>query len=152
MKSFCCPLSNTTTSTPFSPPFFQLPVSSSATEEMSLILFEANLFSFGCAGSSLLWGLFSIMASRSYSSLQCMGFSLQWLLLLPMRGSRAHGLSRCSSQTLEHRLGSCDSAQLLPGMWDLSGPGIEPMSPALAGGFFTTEPAGKTYLRIIFIT
>ena len=26
-------------------------------------------------------------------------------------------------------------------MWDL--PGIEPMSPALAGGFFTTEPPGK---------
>ena len=25
-------------------------------------------------------------------------------------------------------------------MWDLPGPGIEPVSPALAGGFFTTEP------------
>ena len=28
-------------------------------------------------------------------------------------------------------------------MWDLPGPGIEPMFPALAGGFFTTEPPGK---------
>ena len=28
-------------------------------------------------------------------------------------------------------------------MWDPPGPGIEPMSPALAGGFFTTEPPGK---------
>jgi len=28
-------------------------------------------------------------------------------------------------------------------MWDLLGPGIEPMSPALAGRFFTTEPPGK---------
>ena len=28
-------------------------------------------------------------------------------------------------------------------MWDLPGPGIEPVSPALAGGFFTTEPPGK---------
>ena len=28
-------------------------------------------------------------------------------------------------------------------MWDLLGPGIEPMSPALAGGFFTTELPGK---------
>ena len=28
-------------------------------------------------------------------------------------------------------------------MWDLPGPGIEPMSPALAGRFFTTEPPGK---------
>ena len=26
---------------------------------------------------------------------------------------------------------------------DLSNPGIKPMSPALAGGFFTTEPPGK---------
>ena len=26
---------------------------------------------------------------------------------------------------------------------DLSHPGIEPVSPALAGGFFTTEPPGK---------
>ena len=28
-------------------------------------------------------------------------------------------------------------------MWDLPGPGIEPVSPALAGGLFTTEPPGK---------
>ena len=28
-------------------------------------------------------------------------------------------------------------------MWDLSGPGFEPVSPALAGGFLTTEPPGK---------
>ena len=27
--------------------------------------------------------------------------------------------------------------------WDLPRSGIEPMSPALAGGFFTTEPPGK---------
>ena len=28
-------------------------------------------------------------------------------------------------------------------MWDLPESGIEPMSPALAGEFFTTEPPGK---------
>ena len=28
-------------------------------------------------------------------------------------------------------------------MWDLPRPGIEAMSPALAGRFFTTEPPGK---------
>ena len=28
-------------------------------------------------------------------------------------------------------------------MWTLPGPGVEPVSPALAGGFFTTEPPGK---------
>ena len=32
---------------------------------------------------------------------------------------------------------------LAPG--DLPDPGIEPMSPALAGGFFTTEPPGKPF-------
>ena len=30
-----------------------------------------------------------------------------------------------------------------PSPWDLPDPGIEPMFPALAGGFFTTEPPGK---------
>ena len=28
-------------------------------------------------------------------------------------------------------------------MWDLPGPGLEPMSPALAGGFLTTAAPGK---------
>ena len=30
-------------------------------------------------------------------------------------------------------------------MWDLPGPGIEPVSPALAGGFRTTGPPGKSH-------
>ena len=29
------------------------------------------------------------------------------------------------------------------GMWNLPGPGLEPVSPALAGGFLTTGPPGK---------
>jgi len=28
-------------------------------------------------------------------------------------------------------------------MWNLPEPGIEPVSPSLAGGFFTTEPPGN---------
>ena len=28
-------------------------------------------------------------------------------------------------------------------MWDLPRPAVEPMSPALTGGFFATEPPGK---------
>ena len=35
-------------------------------------------------------------------------------------------------------------------MWDLPGPGLEPMSPALAGRFLTTVPPGK--LRQIFVS
>ena len=30
-------------------------------------------------------------------------------------------------------------------MWDHPGPGIEPMSPALAGGFLTTRPQEKSF-------
>ena len=30
-------------------------------------------------------------------------------------------------------------------MWDLPGPGLEPVSPALAGEFLTTVPPGKSY-------
>ena len=28
-------------------------------------------------------------------------------------------------------------------MWDLPGPGLEPLSPALAGGFLTITPTGE---------
>ena len=43
-----------------------------------------------------------------------------------------------------HRLSSCGSwAQLLRGMWDVPRPGLEPVSPALAGRFSTTAPPGK---------
>ena len=42
------------------------------------------------------------------------------------------------------RLSSCGSrAQALRGMWDLPRPGLEPVSPALAGRFSTTAPPGK---------
>ena len=42
------------------------------------------------------------------------------------------------------RLSSCGSrAQLLCDMWDLPRPGLEPVSPALAGRFSTTAPPGK---------
>ena len=30
------------------------------------------------------------------------------------------------------------------GMWDLPGPGMEPISPALAGGFLIAGPPGKS--------
>ena len=37
-----------------------------------------------------------------------------------------------------------------PSPGDLPDPGIEPKSPALAGGFFTTEPSGKT-LALLYL-
>ena len=63
--------------------------------------------------------------------LRCTGCLLLWFLLLQGSGSRAW-------------LNSCGSwAQLLHNMWVPPRPGIEPVSPALAGRFFTTEPPGK---------
>ena len=37
-------------------------------------------------------------------------------------------------------------------MWDLPGPGLEPVSPALAGGFLTTTPPGKSYKALFLCT
>ena len=54
------------------------------------------------------------------------------------------GFSSFQSQAADHKLNSCDTLfLLLSGMWDLPRPGIKPVSPALAGEFFTTEPPGK---------
>ena len=89
-------------------------------------------------------GLSLVAASRVYSSLRCADFSLRWLLLLQSMGSRRVSFSSCGSWALERRLSSCGArAQLLSGMWDLPGRGLEPMSPALAGRFLTTAPPGK---------
>ena len=43
-------------------------------------------------------------------------------------------------------------ALLLHGVWDLPGPGIEPMSSALAGRFFTPEPQGKPCESLLNLT
>ena len=79
----------------------------------------------------------SLVAVRGgYSSFRCTGFSLWRLLLLRSMGSRHVGFSSCGSQALECRLSSCGArTQLLHGMWDLLGLGLEPVFPALAGGF-----------------
>ena len=100
---------------------------------------------------------FSLLAvSMGYSLVGCVGFSLRWLLLLWRTGFRHEGLSGCSTgaQQLQFlgskiRLNSCGTwAYLLCGMWDLPGSGIEPMSPALASGFLSTEPPGKPQSNI----
>ena len=74
------------------------------------------------------------------------GCSLRWLLLLWTLGLRYLWCvaSTVGAPGLEHRLSRCGTqAKLLCGMWDLPGSGIEPVSPALVGRFFTTEPPGK---------
>ena len=83
-------------------------------------------------------GLSLVAASGGHSSSWCAGLSLSWPLVVEHR-----------LQT--HRLSSCGSrAHLLRGMWDLHRPGLEPVSPALAGRFSTTAPPGKP-LNIYFL-
>ena len=91
-------------------------------------------------------GLSLVAVSGGHSSFWCVGFSSWWLLLLWSMDSRHTGFSSCGSRALERRLSSCGAqAQLLRDMWDLPGPGLEPVSPALAGGLPTTAPPGKPW-------
>ena len=66
-------------------------------------------------------------------------------------------LTITASLVAEHRLqtrrlSNCGSrAQLLRGMWDLPRPGLEPVSPALAGRFSTTAPPGKSEVFLMWV-
>ena len=66
-------------------------------------------------------------------------------LFIAVRGPLTIAASLVAEHRLQtHRLSNCGSrAQLLRGMWDLPRPGLEPMSPALAGRLSTTAPPGK---------
>ena len=62
----------------------------------------------------------------------------------------ARRLSSCGSRALERRLSSCGArAYLLCGMWDLPGPGLKPVSSALAGRFSITAPPAKPTLTVL---
>ena len=111
------------------------------------------LFIFGYVGSSSLHAGF-LQLRRAEATLHCSawashcsGFSCCGVWALGMWASVvvAHGLSSCGFWALERRLSSCGAqAQLLCSMWDLPGPWLEPVSPALAGRFLTTAPPGKS--------
>ena len=66
-------------------------------------------------------------------------------LFITMRGPLTIAASLVAEHRLQmRRLSSCGSrAQLLRGMWDPPRPGLEPVSPALAGRLSTTAPPGK---------
>ena len=117
-------------------------------------------------GDPPFWHIYSCISGRSGSLLLCGLFSRcgAWAshcraALSQGTGSKAgsfssdaHGLSSCSCWALKHRLKSCGTrASLLRGPRDLPWSGIEPVSPALAGGFFTTEPPGKPQYTHLFV-
>ena len=67
------------------------------------------------------------------------GLLISMVSLVADIGSRHPG-----SVVVAHRL-SCSKA-----MQNLPGPGIEPVSPALADRFFTTEPPGKPPVYVLY--
>ena len=68
-------------------------------------------------------------------------------LFIAVRGPLTIPASLAAEHRLQtRRLSSCGSrAQLPHGMWDLPGPGLKPVSPALAGRLSTTAPPGKPW-------
>ena len=74
------------------------------------------------------------------------------------RASHCSGFSSCggawalgarASVVVALELSSCGTWAYSPcGMWDLLGPGIEPVSHALAGRVLPTMPPGKSWLVV----
>ena len=100
---------------------------------------------FRLCGSPLLLGLYlQLQLAGAALQLRCLGFSLQWLLLLQSMNSSAHGLQQSWFPSSRTHCGT--QAQLLLILWDLLGPGIEPVSPPLVSGFFTTSATWEAML------
>ena len=110
------------------------------------VCFKRELLFYVCMYFILFWhgwvflavaGLSLVAAIGSYSLFRC--FSLRQLLLLQSADSclqasvvEARGLQSPGSVVVAH--------WYLPGgMWDLPRPRVQPVSPTLAGGFFTRE-------------
>ena len=74
-------------------------------------------------------------------------------LLIAVRGPLTTAAPPIAGHRLQtRRLSSCGSrAQLLRGMWDFPRPGLEPVSPALAGRLSTTAPPGKPFLTLLTV-
>ena len=85
-------------------------------------------------------GLSLVATSGGHSSSRCAGLSLSRPFPLRSTGSRSAGSVVCGSR-----------AQLLRSMWDLPRPGLEPVSPALAGRFSTTAPPGKPWPSFLML-
>ena len=92
---------------------------------------------FGCTGSSLLLEDCSCGEQGPLLAAVC---GLVTVLLLQNVGSRA-----CRLQSLRQVSSAVVCTGFAPwGMWNLPRPGIEPVSPPLAGGFLITGPPGKS--------
>ena len=96
-----------------------------------IVIFKIHvLFIFRCAGSLLLHSGFLKLRRSGTSSVWCVGFHCCGFFCC-----EALRLSGCGAQ-----------AQMPPGMWGLPGPGIKPMSSALAGRFLSTGSPLKSHV------
>ena len=89
-----------------------------------------------------------MVRARAFSSYGKWGplfIAVQGPLFIAVRGPFTIAAPPVAGHRLQtRRLSSCGSrAQPLRGMWDPPRPGLEPVSPALAGRFSTTAPPGK---------
>ena len=110
-------------------------------KDFLLFIYLFIYFIFGCVGSSVRARAFRSCGERGP-------------LFIAVRGPLTIAAPPVAGHRLQtRRLSSCDSrAQLLRGTWDLPRPGLEPVSPALAGRFSTTEPPGKPGLCCLLAT
>ena len=106
-----------------------------------IYLLMAVLCLCGCTGFS------RVAASGGYSPLTAQELLNSAAPLVCSTGSGAHRLRRLqhmgslvAAPRLWNRVKSCGTWAHLLSMWDSSRSGFKLMSPALAGGFFTTEP------------
>ena len=92
---------------------------------------------------------FSSCSTQAY----CSGFSCCGAPTLGLCASVVgiQGLINCGLQAIECTgFSSCGTwAQLLCALWNLPRPGIEPVSPALAGRFPSTVPPGKFHFVVL---
>ena len=73
-------------------------------------------------------------------------------LFCSVQASHCGGLFYCVAWTLEHGLSGCGTwAWTLHGMWNLPRPGIELVSPALAGRFVTVGSPEKSHVNSFYL-
>ena len=121
--------------------FFKLKQTNKQTNTVAVLRLRCCAWALSSCGKC--WLLY-LQARASH----CSGFSCcrawalgAWASVLVVRGLRS-----CGSQAPEHRFSLCDTrVSSLHSMWNLPGREIEPMSPALAGGFLTTGPPAKSF-------
>ena len=82
----------------------------------------------------------SLVVSKGYSLVSVCGIFIVVASLVAEYGPRssALGFQSTGSVVVSHK-------QLLRGIWNLPSPGIEPVSPALAGRFLPTVPPREFY-------